>query len=172
MDILAKVRTVPDFPKPGIMFKDITTLLSDAEALRHVIDRMAARYRGRVDVVVGIESRGFVFGAPLAVALGVGFVPVRKGGKLPADVVRKAYSLEYGEAELELHRDAIAEGQRVVIVDDVLATGGTMGAACELVEAVGGRVEEIWVLIELGFLNPRAKLPGRAIHAEAVLSGE
>jgi adenine phosphoribosyltransferase len=173
MDILAKVRTVPDFPKPGIQFKDITTLLADAEAFREVIDELVGRYQGEgLTAIVGVESRGFIFGAPLAHRLGIAFIPVRKVGKLPADTIKKSYALEYGEATVEIHRDALTKRDRVVVVDDLLATGGTLVAACELVDQLGASVHEVWVLIELGFLPGREKLSKYRVHAEAIVSGE
>lgn len=154
-----KVRNVPDFPIPGIQFKDITTLLRDAAAFRQVVDTFAERYAGRgLDAVVGIESRGFIISAPLAYRLGVGLVPVRKAGKLPAATYQVEYSLEYGTNTLEIHRDSFQPGARVVVVDDLLATGGTVAAACSLVEAAGATVEEVAFLIELGFLNGRERL--------------
>jgi adenine phosphoribosyltransferase len=173
MDILTKVRNVPDFPKPGIQFKDITTLLADGEAFRTVIDRLAARYADRgLTKVVGIESRGFIFGAALANRLNIGFVPVRKAGKLPADVISRSYALEYGEAIVELHRDALDSHDRVVVIDDLLATGGTLAAACDLVKELGAEIEEVWVLIELAFIPGRSKLAGHKVHAEAVVHSE
>lgn len=153
------VRDVPDFPKPGILFKDITPLLQDPELFRRILCLLTERYSARqVDLVVAIESRGFVFGAPLAHALGVGFVPIRKKGKLPYDTVEVSYDLEYGTATIEVHRDAIAPNQRVVIVDDVLATGGTAAATCHLVERQHGRVVECAFVIELAFLKGLNKL--------------
>ena len=153
------VRNIPDFPIPGIQFKDITTLLSNGAAFRQVVDSLAERYADRqLDAVVGIESRGFIFSAPLAYRLGVGLVPVRKHGKLPAATHRVEYELEYGSNKLEIHRDALQPGARVVVVDDLLATGGTVAAACELVQMAGGAVEEVAFVIELGFLNGREKL--------------
>lgn len=148
------VRDVPDFPREGILFKDITTLLGDAEGFRHAIDGLAASFRDAgVDVVVGVESRGFVLGGALAYLLGAGFVPVRKQGKLPGSTVSVAYALEYGEAVLEIHADAIRSGQRVLIVDDLLATGGTAQATVDLVERLGGDIVGIAFLIELGALE-------------------
>jgi adenine phosphoribosyltransferase len=160
MDDLKKfIREIPDFPKPGILFYDITTLLKDPVAFREVIDRMADAVKDdRIDLVVGMESRGFIFAAPLADRLGAGFVPVRKLGKLPADTLEVEYDLEYGTATLEIHRDAIQPGQRVLIVDDLLATGGTMAATLRLVEQCGGVVVGLAFLIELAFLHGRAKL--------------
>jgi len=158
MELLAQrlIRDIPDFPKAGIVFKDITPVLQDPAAFQEVIDRMVAYARGqRADVVVGIESRGFIFGAPLALALGVGFVPVRKLGKLPGETLRIEYALEYGTNTVEIHKDAVAPGQRVLIVDDLLATGGTVLAAAELVEKLGGEVAGLVFLVELGFLNGR-----------------
>ena len=173
MDVLAKVRNVPDFPKPGIQFKDITTLIADGAAFRTVIGMLADRYKGaHITSVVGIESRGFIFGAALADRLGVGFVPVRKLGKLPADTLRRSYALEYGEATVEIHKDSLHSGDRVVVIDDLLATGGTLRAACELVEELGAHIEEVWVLIELAFLPGRDKLSKWKVHAQAVVEGE
>jgi adenine phosphoribosyltransferase len=161
----ALIRDVPDFPMPGILFRDVTPLLRDPGGLRQVVDAFAARYRGQgVDVVAGIESRGFLFGAPLAVALGVGFVPIRKLGKLPAERISREYALEYGTNALEMHRDAVRPGERVLLIDDLLATGGTARAAAELIEELGGRVAEVAFVIELGFLNGRAALEGRPVH--------
>ena len=160
------VRNIPDFPIAGINFKDITTLLSDGQAFAQVVDTLAARYEGRgIDAVVGIESRGFIFSAPLAYRLGVGLVPVRKHGKLPAATYRVEYDLEYGSNKLEIHRDALKPGARVVIVDDLLATGGTVAAACQLVEMAGGQVEEVAFVIELAFLNGREQLTNYPIFS-------
>ncbi len=153
------VRDVPDFPKPGIVFKDITTLLKDGEALRSVVDAMAGRYRGKkVDAVVAVEARGFMLGAAIAYRLGVGIVPVRKKGKLPAETYRESYELEYGTDTLEVHRDALDPGSSVLIVDDLLATGGTALATAKLVRDAGGDVLEIVFLIELDSLEGRARL--------------
>lgn len=164
MDLRSKIRVVPDFPKPGISFKDITTLLQDGEALRYVIDRMADYYQDKqVDVILGVESRGFLLGAPLAYKLGVGFVLVRKPGKLPAQTVRVEYELEYGKDALEIHADAIQPGQRVLLVDDLLATGGTMRAAAELVRKLRGEIVGFAFLIELVFLQGRARLGDKDI---------
>ena len=155
----SKIRHVPDFPKPGILFYDITTLLRDPVGLTEAIDGMAEPFREQqIELVVGIESRGFILGAPVADRLGVGFVPVRKPGKLPSSTVRQSYDLEYGSDALEIHDDAIQEGQRVLIVDDLLATGGTACAARDLVEKVGGRVVGLAFLVELQFLNGRERL--------------
>ena len=162
----ALIRDVPDFPMPGILFRDVTPLLRDPAGLREVVDALAARYPGQeIDVVAGIESRGFLFGAPLALALGVGFVPIRKLGKLPADRITREYALEYGTNVLEMHRDVVQPGERVLLIDDLLATGGTARAASELIEELGGRVAEVAFLIELAFLNGRAALDGRPVHA-------
>lgn len=158
-DLADKVRNVPDFPIPGIQFKDITTLLRDAAAFRQVVDTFADRYAGRgLDAIVGIESRGFILSAPLAYRLGVGLVPVRKAGKLPASTYQIEYQLEYGSATLEIHQDSFQPGARVVVVDDLLATGGTVAAACSLVEMAGATVDEVAFLIELGFLKGRDRL--------------
>ena len=162
-----KIRDVPDFPIKGVLFKDITTLLKDPDAYHTAIDSMTDRFRGKqIDIVVGMESRGFVFAAPLAYLLNAGLVPVRKLGKLPAETVRAEYSLEYGTNTLEMHRDAIQPGQRVLIVDDLLATGGTTMATVKLVEMLGGQVAGITFLIELTFLHGREKLKGYDVHAE------
>lgn len=153
------IRNIPDFPIPGIQFKDITTLLRDGPAFRRVVEVFAARYRElEVDAVVGIESRGFIFSAPIAYELGVGLVPVRKHGKLPASTFQIEYQLEYGTNRLEIHRDAFEPGARVVVVDDLLATGGTVAAACQLVEMAGAVVQEVGFVIELEFLRGREKL--------------
>ncbi len=170
MNILEKVRNVPDFPKPGIQFKDITTLLSDAEAFKFVLDSLEKRYAdSNLTKVVGIESRGFIFGAALADRLGLGFVPVRKVGKLPADTIQKSYALEYGEAVIEIHSDALNSEDRIIIIDDLLATGGTLEASVDLVSQLGANIHEIWILIELGFLRGRDRLEGIPIHAEAII---
>jgi adenine phosphoribosyltransferase len=155
------VRDVPDFPQAGIMFKDITPLLADDDAFSSAIDLIVVHYgRGNVDKVVGIEARGFILASPVAYHFGAGFVPVRKAGKLPWESEREEYALEYGTAVLEIHRDAIAPGERVLVVDDVLATGGTAHATAKLVERLGGKVIGIATLIELGFLNGRQALAG------------
>ncbi|HET7558540.1 MAG TPA: adenine phosphoribosyltransferase [Limnochordia bacterium] len=160
MDLNRIVRVVPDFPKPGISFKDITPILQDPDALRFAVDQMASHFRDRaVDVVLGVESRGFIFGAPIAYTLGRGFVLARKPGKLPAAVVRVEYGLEYGRDALEVHTDAISPGQRVLLVDDLLATGGTITAAAKLVQQLGGVVAGYAFLIELTALGGRKHLP-------------
>ncbi len=162
----ALIREVPDFPKPGILFYDITTLLKDAQGLRTLIDELGAGYAGRgIDKVVGIEARGFIFAPAVAYALNSGFVPVRKPKKLPAAVERVEYQLEYGTDALEIHRDAIRRGEHVLIVDDVLATGGTAAAVTKLVEKLGGKVVGLGFVIELDFLKGREKLAGYDIRA-------
>jgi adenine phosphoribosyltransferase len=164
--LASKIRDIPDFPKPGILFKDITTLLLDGPAFQEAIHALADRCRGlKPDLIVGMESRGFIFGAPVAVALGTGFVPVRKLGKLPAETIREEYALEYGTNTVEIHSDAIKPGQRVVIVDDLLATGGTCKATVKLVERLGGVVAGTAFLVELTFLNGRDVLAGYPIEA-------
>ena len=166
-DLKSYIREVPDFPKPGINFFDITTLLKDPTALRMTIDRFAWLFAGRhrVDKVIGIESRGFWFGPTLAYTLNAGFVPVRKPGKLPAATVAESYDLEYGTDRLEMHADAVAAGERVLIVDDVIATGGTALATARMVEALGGEVTGFGFIIELGFLPGRAKLQGYQVES-------
>jgi adenine phosphoribosyltransferase len=160
------IRAVPDFPLPGILFRDITPLLRDPSGLRQVTDELARRWADRgIQVVAGVESRGFLFGAPLAMALGVGFVPVRKPGKLPAEKVSREYALEYGTNTLELHRDALAHGERVLLVDDLLATGGTARASADLVAQLGGTVVGAAFVIELTFLEGRSALPGVEVDA-------
>ena len=165
MDFKARIRHVPDFPKPGILFYDITPLLRDADGFHQAVGELSAPFQGQqIDIVVGIESRGFILGGAVADALGAGFVPVRKPGKLPARAVRESYALEYGTDCLEIHEDAVAAGQRVVIVDDVIATGGTAGATASLVRKLGGTVHALAFLVELEFLNGRSRLPGETIH--------
>lgn len=160
------IREVPDFPKPGILFRDITPVLANGEALRASAQLLAAPFReAGLDQVLGIESRGFIFGALVAAELGCGFVPVRKPGKLPAVVLRRSYALEYGEDAVEMHADAIGQGQRVAIVDDVIATGGTARAAIELAEQAGATVEGIAFLVELDELRGREVLGDRHIHS-------
>jgi adenine phosphoribosyltransferase len=169
MDIAAlraKIRDIKDFPTEGVLFKDITTLLKDPPAFRSVVDLLATRYQHeRVDVVVGVESRGFIFGGALAHQLEAGFVPVRKLGKLPAKTIEVEYELEYGRDALAVHEDAIQPGQRVLAVDDLLATGGTMAATLRLVEQLGGQVVGVAFMIELGFLHGRDKLKHHAVHS-------
>lgn len=160
------IRAVPDYPQPGILFRDITPLLQNARALRFAIDQLAERYRGAgIDAVVGIESRGFIFGTPLAYLLDVGFVPVRKKGKLPAETITIQYDLEYGSNVLEIHTDALHPGQRVLIVDDLLATGGTTEGTVRLVESLGAHVASLAFLIELADLQGRTRLPGQDVFA-------
>src|SRR5919106_4246120 len=155
----ARIRDIPDFPKPGIVFKDITPLLADEVAFSTVIDEIVVAFgRGTIDKVVGIEARGFIVASPVAYHFGAGFVPVRKRGKLPWETVGETYELEYGEETLEIHSDAINPGERVAIVDDVLATGGTASATARLVEQLGGKVQGLAFVIELGFLNGRERL--------------
>jgi len=162
----SRIRHVPDFPKPGILFYDVTTLLRDPEGFRLAIDAMSAPFMGAgVDLVVGIESRGFILGSAVADRIGAGFVPVRKLGKLPSVTIRASYALEYGTDSLEMHRDAVTAGQRVLIVDDLLATGGTANAAVQLVKELGGVVVGVAVLIELAALNGREKIAGEQLHA-------
>jgi adenine phosphoribosyltransferase len=157
-EIRTLIRDIPDFPKPGIVFKDITPVLADGRAFAGVVDALAARYRGRVDMVVGIESRGFLLGAPVAYALGIGVGVVRKPGKLPWEKISASYDLEYGTDTLEMHLDGLGHKRRVVVVDDLLATGGTASAAVDLVRRLGGEVVEAAFLVELGFLKGREKL--------------
>ena len=160
------IRDVPDFPEPGVVFKDITPVLADPIAFSTITDLIVVHFgRGNIDKVVGIEARGFILASPVAYHFGAGFVPIRKKGKLPWDSVGEEYDLEYGTATLELHRDAVAVGERVLIVDDVLATGGTAAAAASLIEQIGGRVVGISCMIELDFLHGRDKLPGYDIFS-------
>jgi len=166
-DILKeKIRHVPDFPKAGILFYDITTLLQDPAGFRAAIDSLALPFKDQgIEIVVGIESRGFIFGSAVADRIGAGFSPVRKPGKLPSQTVRCTYDLEYGTDCLEMHDDAVRDGQRVLIVDDLLATGGTARATTDLVKKLGGRVHALAFLIELVALNGRAKLAGENVHS-------
>jgi adenine phosphoribosyltransferase len=161
MDLVSTIRSVPDFPIEGILFYDITTLLKNPTALKESVDQLVNHYRDAgVDLVVAIESRGFIFGMPLAYQLGVGFVPVRKPGKLPAETTAESYELEYGTNTIEIHVDAIEKGQKVLVIDDLLATGGTAKATCNLVEKLGGEVVGVAFVIELNFLKGREKLKG------------
>ena len=163
-DLRSKIREIPDFPKPGILFYDITTLLKDGKSFKKAIDLMLQPYKKeKVDVVVGMESRGFIFSAPMAYQLDAGFVPVRKLGKLPAETITVEYALEYGSNTLEIHRDAIQPGQKVLIVDDLLATGGTVRGTIELVERLKGEVVGLAFLVELEFLKGRDRLEGRRV---------
>lgn len=165
-DLRARIREIPDFPKPGILFYDITTLLKDHAAFKEAIGLMTEPFRdAKVDIVVGMESRGFIFSAPMAIELGAGFVPVRKLGKLPAETLTVEYALEYGSNTLEVHRDAIEAGQRVLIVDDLLATGGTVRGTIELVERLKGEVVGLAFLVELEFLKGRDRLEGRRVSS-------
>jgi len=170
--IASRIRDIHDYPTPGIVFKDITPLLADHTAFAAVIDSMALRHGlGRIDKVVAMEARGFIFAAPLAYHIGAGFVPLRKAGKLPWNTKSATYDLEYGTATLEIHEDGIEPGERVLVVDDVLATGGTARAAIDLVRAVGGVVVGATFLMELGFLNGRSALPGDVdVHALHLVS--
>ena len=164
--IKKKVRDVPDFPKQGIVFKDITPVLNDPVLFRGLLDELVKSHRGRgVQYVAGIESRGFILAAPLAIALGAGFVPIRKKGKLPAQVYREEFALEYGTDVIELHQDAFPRGARVLLVDDVLATGGTATAAIKLLETASASIVGLSFMIELGFLGGRTKLPPCEFHA-------
>ena len=158
--VRAQIRDVPDFPKPGIIFKDITTAIKQPETFRRIINYLTEEFKDLgIDYVAGIESRGFIFGAPLAYNLGAGLVIIRKPGKLPAAVEQVTYELEYGSDIVEIHSDAVEPGKKVLIVDDLLATGGTAAASCELVKKIGGNIEGIAFVIELAFLNGRNKLP-------------
>lgn len=166
MDYKALIREVPNFPKPGILFYDITTLLKDPQALRSIVDELADRYREKeISKIIGIESRGFIFGSALAYRLGVGFVPVRKPGKLPADIFEVKYNLEYGANSLAIHRDAFGIGEKVLIVDDLLATGGTAAATVNLVRQLGGEIVGLSFLIELTSLRGREQLNDCDVHA-------
>jgi adenine phosphoribosyltransferase len=166
MDLKQHIRHVPDFPKQGILFYDITTLLRDPAGFKMTIDMLATPYEDQgIEAVVGIESRGFILGAAVAERLGAGFVPIRKPGKLPAKALKETYDLEYGKDSIEIHEDAIQKGQRVLIVDDVLATGGTASAAAQLVKKLGGDLFGLAFLIELLFLNGKSRLPGEKIFS-------
>jgi adenine phosphoribosyltransferase len=165
-ELKARIRSVPDFPKAGILFYDITTLLQDKTGLHAAIDGLSIPFEHEnIDIVVGIESRGFIFGAPVADRIHAGFSPVRKPGKLPSKTMTATYALEYGSDSLEIHLDAVAKGQRVLIVDDLLATGGTARATADLVRRLGGEVVALAFLIELTFLNGREKLAGERVHS-------
>lgn len=167
MDHLRKlIREVPDFPKEGINFYDITTLLKDPEGLKQTIDALANEYKGeKIDTVIGVESRGFIFAAPLAYHLGAGFVPVRKPKKLPAEKVSISYDLEYGQDTLEMHKDAVGEGHKVLIMDDLLATGGTAKATVDMVESLGGKIVGLLFVVELDFLKGREKFNGYDVRS-------
>jgi adenine phosphoribosyltransferase len=165
-DLKGKIRNVPDFPIKGVVFRDITTLIGDPPTFNFVINHLHERYKdNKPDLIVGIESRGFIFGGALADRLGVGLIPARKPGKLPWETVEESYELEYGKATLQIHADAIEKGQRVLILDDLLATGGTLAATAKLVEKLGGVINEIAIIIELTFLKGREKLPGKNIYS-------
>jgi adenine phosphoribosyltransferase len=173
LDLRSHIRSIADFPKPGIMFRDITPLLRDPAAFRQAVRAMARPYeQGSVDVVIGAESRGFIFAAGVALALGAGFVPIRKKGKLPYRTVSATYDLEYGTDTLQMHVDAVAPGARVLMVDDLLATGGTMAACCRMVEEAGGRIVGVEFLIELGFLKGRDQLAHYPVRSQIVFENE
>lgn len=165
MDFKEKIRVIPDFPEKGVRFKDITTLLKDGKAYQQAIDEMVRHVETPVDAVIGPEARGFVVGAPIAYALGVGFIPVRKAGKLPHETVEASYSLEYGEDRLSMHRDALEPGQRVLIADDLLATGGTIRTTIDLVEKMDARIVGLSFFIELTYLNGREKVQHYPVHS-------
>lgn len=163
------IRNVPDFPKKGVMFKDLTTLWKNPEAHRYVVDEIAKRFEGRgIDIVASVEARGFIVGSPVAYKLSAGFVPLRKPGKLPYKTVREEYELEYGTEAIEIHEDAIKPGQKVLIVDDLLATGGTALAAAKLIERLGGKVEAIVFIVELAYLHGKEKLKGYKVEVLTV----
>jgi len=171
--IKSKIRTIPHWPKKGIMFKDVTTLIKNSEGFKETIDHFHKRYKDKkIDKVVGIESRGFIFGAPLAYLLGCGFVIIRKPGKLPAECICEEYCLEYGKDKIEIHKDAVKKGDRVLIVDDLLATGGTMAAARNLIKKLGGEVVELTFVVELIDLKGREKLKGENIYSIVEFEGE
>jgi len=165
-EMKTKIRDVPDFPKKGIIFKDITPLLADVRSFQSIIDTLAKKYADKtIDAIVAVESRGFIFGSALAYRMDAGFVPVRKKGKLPYKTTKVEYALEYGTDVVEMHEDALHKGSRVLLIDDVLATGGTAKASCDLIEKVGGQVVECAFVIELGFLNGREKLKGHEVFS-------
>lgn len=173
MELKELIRSVPDFPKKGIMFRDITTLLKDEKGLSEALEKLYNLAENKkITKVVGVESRGFILGGALAVKLGAGFVPIRKPGKLPSETISETYVLEYGTDKIEIHKDAIQPGDIVLLHDDLLATGGTMEAACKLVEKLGAKVEQISFLIELSFLKGRDKLKGYEVHALVDYDGE
>jgi adenine phosphoribosyltransferase len=166
MDLKKKIRNVIDFPKKGIVFRDITTLLSDSDAFKYSVDKMTEQYKGKeIDLMIGAEARGFIFGALLAYNLGTGFIPIRKPGKLPYKTCETSYDLEYGKNILQMHVDAVKKGDKVLIVDDLVATGGTAKAKADLVEKMGGKVLGFCFLIELEFLNPRKVLEGYEVFS-------
>lgn len=166
--IKENLREIPDFPKEGILFRDISPLLGNGQAFKELVKGLAEKYRGKIDVVAGLESRGFILAAPLALELGIGMIPVRKGGKLPGPVIGVDYQLEYGTARLELRPEMVKENERVLIIDDVLATGGTAAAAVKLIRQCGAKVESVLVLMELAELNGKSKLPD--VDVEALVS--
>jgi adenine phosphoribosyltransferase len=175
MPIKSRIRTVPHYPKQGVMFRDITTLLKDPVGFRITVNELANRYAGaKIDRVAGIEARGFIVGAALAYHLGVGFVPIRKKGKLPAETVEQDYELEYGTDRIEMHVDAVSPGERVLLVDDLIATGGTAGAACKLIESMGGKIVECCFVIDLPDLGGRARLEkhGHKVFALCEFEGD
>jgi adenine phosphoribosyltransferase len=173
MDLKKSVRSIVDWPIKGVIFRDLTTLMKDPEALKESCDILYERYRDKqIEKIVGIDARGFVFGAVLAYKLGVGFVPVRKKGKLPHETIEEVYSLEYGSGVMEIHKDGIAAGEKVVIIDDLIATGGTIGATVKLVEKLGGKIFECAFLIELPDLNGRAQITGSNIFSIMEFEGE
>jgi adenine phosphoribosyltransferase len=175
MPIKSRIRTVPHYPKQGVMFRDITTLLKDPVGFRVTINELANRYAGeKIDLVAGIEARGFIVGAALAYQLGLGFVPIRKKGKLPAETVGHDYELEYGTDRVEMHVDAVSQGERVLLVDDLIATGGTAGAACKLIESMGGKIVECCFVIDLPDLGGRARLEkqGHKVFALCEFEGD
>ena len=163
--ITTHLREIPDFPEPGVLFRDITPLLADGEAFRELIEKLAEHYRGQIDAIAGLESRGFILAAPLATALGVGMITVRKAGKLPGPLIGVDYALEYGQARMELRPDSVKPGSRVLIIDDVLATGGTAAAAVELIHRCDAEVAAVAVLLELSELHGRDKLPGIKVES-------
>ncbi len=166
IDLKSRIRDIPDFPKPGIVFKDITTLLQDFDAFQLSINMLAKQHQNnKIDKVAGIEARGFIFGAAVAYAMNTGFIIIRKPGKLPYQTVKQTYELEYGSDEIEIHEDAIKSGERILLVDDLLATGGTMAAAAELIRKIGGEIVGISFVIELTFLHGREKLEDYNIHS-------
>ena len=175
MPIASRIRTIPDYPKPGIMFRDVTTLLKDSVGLRITINELVNRYSGlKIDKVAGIEARGFILGAPLAYMLGVGFVPIRKKGKLPAETISQEYALEYGTDVIEIHKDAIAEGDRVLLVDDLIATGGTAEAAIALIQVLGGEIVECSFVVDLPELGGRNRIEalGQKVYTLCEFDGE
>ncbi|MEJ6952051.1 adenine phosphoribosyltransferase [Natronospora cellulosivora (SeqCode)] len=166
MDLKKIIRDIPDFPKEGIVFKDITTLLKDADAFKETIDQLVDRYKDYdFNYIAGIEARGFIFAAPLALAMGKGLIPIRKVGKLPGETITASYDLEYGSNAVEMHKDALKKGDKVLLVDDLLATGGTVAAAVDLIEELGAKVFSIAFLLELEFLNGREKLQGKEVFS-------